>query len=64
MTINTAHVIEAAAQKGKAIASLLGTTCPLVDASREDLQTAFYALEGFFEEIMAAVEAESVGTKS
>ena len=51
--------IEAAAQKGKAIASLLGTTCTLDDASRDDLQTAFYTLECFFAEIISALEAES-----
>jgi O-succinylbenzoate synthase len=50
--------IEITAMKGKAIASLLGTTSPLDDASREDLQTAFYALQCFFEEIIEALEAE------
>ena len=58
--MNKLHNIESAAQKGKAIASLLGTTCALGDADRGDLQTAFYALECYFEEIMEALEAETL----
>lgn len=56
---NKLSTIEAAAQKGKAISSLLGTWCPLDAASREDLQSAFYALEGYFGEILEVLESSS-----
>ena len=52
--------IEISALKGKAVAALLGTACPLDDASRDDLQTAFYALEEYFLEILEALEAKPV----
>jgi hypothetical protein len=57
ITIAQRDTIEIIALKGKAVASLLGTACPLDECSTEDIQLALYALEQYFSEILSALEA-------
>lgn len=57
MTISQRDTIEITALKGKAVASLLSTACPLEECSTEDIQLALYALEQYFSEILEALEA-------
>ena len=52
----TEDEIEMAAIKGAALAGLLSSSTTLHDAEQEDLRAAFSALEGFFRDILKAMD--------
>lgn len=51
--------IEMIAIKGAAIASLLGTGTALDEAEPRDVQAAFYALEGYFRDILEVLDTSA-----